>query len=118
MILTENEIADIKKRADAATPGPFQSIVLYSDGGDDGDSYAEIQLRKKRGKKPIIATRKDFDLFMTASTYIPALITSHEELRKKFEIAMSALQFIDSWDGRGNETRIARESLELIRGET
>lgn len=90
-MLTPEQLLEIRKRADAATPGPIKKVWVYSAGGDDGDSYAVVYLRKARNQD-VPATQNDFELFSRANTDIPALLDHIERLNDKLKVATEALE--------------------------
>jgi hypothetical protein len=81
-VLTSAELEEIRKRCDAATPGPRQSFVEGRDHAS-GDSFIMTGVGDARGEIELFgATVADQDFVAHARQDIPRLIDEIERLRK------------------------------------
>ncbi|ARU26091.1 hypothetical protein [Cellvibrio sp. PSBB006] len=83
MPLTEREIEEIKRRCDAATPGPWKS---YIEGRDhtSGSDFIMTSIVDDRGESIELtgATVADYDFIAHARQDIPRLLEEIERLKK------------------------------------
>lgn len=127
MILTETEIADIKKRADAATPGPWRGVRSDDNGqwlmginmpqGKDLPDYPWISTDREPGSE-----WDNCEFIAHSRTDVHRLIESHEGLRAKLKIANTALEFLAFNEISGVKPEltarfIALRTVKRIRGE-
>ena len=104
-ILTKEQVEQIRNRADAASPGPWEAKMIccpeagyefptYILGPEDKDGYrvrvlhpSDLNEEEEDGQTPsrlILGGSKDtVDFILAARVDVPALIASHERLRGK-----------------------------------
>jgi len=84
-ILTKEEIEAIRQRCDAASPGPYHSGGIFDPMGERPTSNIWGPTPRDAQSGELLAQKvkvKDADFFVCARIDIPALIESHEGLRK------------------------------------
>ena len=78
-MISEKELAEIRKRAEAATPGPWKAFVEDRD-FQSGSSFIQTQ---GEDIELIGATEEDYDFIANARQDIPKLLDEIERLKGK-----------------------------------
>lgn len=96
--LTEERLAEIKARADAATPGPWSPIIGMT-AGDPREHpvickvAVEFQVwSRPDATRPMDAQHKNTRFIANARTDVPALIAEIEQLRAEVDTLRNALK--------------------------
>ena len=78
-MISDKELAEIRKRAEAATPGPWKAFVEDRD-FQSGSSFIQTQ---GEDIELIGATEEDYDFIANARQDIPKLLDEIERLKGK-----------------------------------
>ena len=78
-MISDKELAEIRKRAEAATPGPWKAFVEDRD-FQSGSSFIQTQ---GEDIELIGATEEDYDFIANARQDIPKLLDEIESLKGK-----------------------------------
>lgn len=80
--MTDEQLAEIRARCEAATPGPWRSLVEGRD-FDSGSSFIDTPLADERGQGIEVsgATDADQDFMAAARQDVPDLLSEVDRLR-------------------------------------
>ena len=78
-MISDKELAEIRKRAEAATPGPWKAFIEDRD-FQSGSSFIQTQ---GEDIELIGATEEDYDFIANARQDIPKLLDEIESLKGK-----------------------------------
>ena len=78
-MISDKELAEIRKRAEAATPGPWKAFI-EDRGFQSGSSFIQTQ---GEDIELIGATEEDYDFIANARQDIPKLLDEIERLKGK-----------------------------------